>query len=654
MNTTFLNSMVALALLLLAACAEQPAAPVEPGPQGPERPDAAQQPVDEVDRLLAAARNASGAKAAQLRLDAVGVLIERNDPAAAREVLDQVVRTGLPDELDARCTVQQARIEMLSGRPDEALLLLDSVAFRERAVGLGRTARIEAASTRADALAALGRDIEAARERAAQHVWLNTPQQRSENATRLFASLLRAPVWMIDAETVRADSEDWRGWLELAETARDIRRSPSAQLQALEVWEREYERIPALETAVRELLPALKRGIREPARAALLLPISGRTSASAQAVLEGYLSQYYQNRAGGEQGVSVTVFDTTAEGGLAEAYRGALAEGADVVIGPLLKTELSSLVDRPTLDVPTLALNFSQDAPVTPEQLYQFGLDTGDEIRQLVAEAKRVGYRRILILADDSPWSRRLSATLGEDWSAGGGVVLATLFLQDLNDYRRSLEATLHIDQSKERTRELARILNLPFESEPRRREDVDAVVMVANPTAARALKPLLSFVYAGDLPVWGISQIYSGRENIEENRDLDAVRFIEMPWFSGAENSLRDTLPGVASAGSARERLVALGVDAFRLQSRLTLFDQMPGYQCTGATGNLFMDEARRIRRSADWYVFKGGIARAEHEREPLAPAPATDVSTEGEQGWPQPEVEVQPASDGQQSPGL
>jgi len=83
-----------------------------------------------------------------------------------------------------------------------------------------------------------------------------------------------------------------------------------------------------------------------------------------------------------------------------------------------------------------------------------------------------------------------------------------------------------------------------------------------------RAAHPAL---LAEQLPIYATSQIFSGNENTLVNYDLNGIRFVDMPWL------LQPDHPAVMSYARAnpplsidRERLYALGIDAFRLAQLL------------------------------------------------------------------------------------
>ena len=363
----------------------------------------------------------------------------------------------------------------------------------------------------------------------------------------------------------------------------------------------------------------------------MLLPLGGAAGAGAHAVLHGYLAEHYRQLQAGESAPPFAVIDTTStEGGFPAAYNAAVSDGAELVIGPLLKEDLQAFAGNLELQVPTIALNFDNENPLALPKLYQFGLDAGDEVAQLAREADNRNLHRTLLLADASPRARRQVEDFNKQWRARNGVVLDTLYLGDLNDYRVQLERTLLVAQSRERSDMLARTLGFKFESEPRRRQDLDFAVLLADPVAARSVRPLLSFLYAGDLPLWATSESNAAVAGNRSDQDLEALRFIDMPWFSSAEATLRRSIQAAGYSG-AIERLVALGVDASRLQSRVGLLTWLNEAGLGGATGELSLDTQGRIHRRGQWYVFADGTASPEKAR-PETPDPS---STEGGTAW-------------------
>lgn len=586
------------------------------------------QPADPVDAVLQRAAASAPAERAEFLLEAAGLLVARNDFAGALAALDDPRDWRGSADLAARRAVLLSAALVGTGNAKAALAALDASAGSPE-TPLSRGVEIALREARADVLRVLDRPLESASERAALQPWLSDDTERAANAGRIVAALATVPLAEIEQAAAQAGSDEWRGLLEFSVVSRDMRRTPEAQRRALEEWVQRHGAMPSLATGAGPLASEIRAAIAEPARVALLLPLSGRAAAGGQAVLQGYLAAHYAALSAGEPVPSLAIVDTAGSPeAFAAAYRKTAQDGAEVVIGPLLKEELAAFTSGLTASVPTLALNFL-DTPSAPiPGVRQFGVDPADEVAELGKDSRRRGFSRAIILADASPRASRLVEAFSRDWRDSGGDLIDTLYLGDLNDYRASLERSLLLDRSHERSTALGRITGLELQTEPRRRMDVDLVVLLAEPEGARSIRALLPFLYAGDITVRSTSMSYAAGAGQAGDLDLEKLQLLDMPWFSGAEEPLRN----VASVRRGpQERLIALGVDARRLQSRLRLLDHMPTVYLGGATGELVEGANGRLHRRTSWYVIDGGQAKPALPRLPI---PET-VPPEGAQAW-------------------
>jgi outer membrane PBP1 activator LpoA protein len=207
------------------------------------------------------------------------------------------------------------------------------------------------------------------------------------------------------------------------------------------------------------------------------------------------------------------------------------------------------------------------------------------------------------------------------------------LELGDLNEFRTSLEQALLLEQSSTRTKVLEQVLGVPLTAELRRRADLDLVILLADPAATHSIRSLLTYLYAGDVTVWGTSLGSTGVNTRATDSDLEGLRFLDMPWFAPREAELHAVMGETLPQGPM-SRLVALGVDAARLQSRLALFEWLPGAGLAGASGDISRDSKGRLRRTSEWFRITNGLAAPESAG---LPAPTPD-STEGNSTWTQP----------------
>ena len=89
-----------------------------------------------------------------------------------------------------------------------------------------------------------------------------------------------------------------------------------------------------------------------------------------------------------------------------------------------------------------------------------------------------------------------------------------------------------------------------------------------------RQIRPLLRYFFAGNIPVYATSQIYSGRPNPQRDADLNGVMFCDMPWVLSPSNLSPSSLARIQQqvqtawpdSYANNAKLYALGVDAYRV----------------------------------------------------------------------------------------
>jgi outer membrane PBP1 activator LpoA protein len=217
------------------------------------------------------------------------------------------------------------------------------------------------------------------------------------------------------------------------------------------------------------------------------------------------------------------------------------------------------------------------------------------------------GAKRAAMLVPESNWGQRIEAAFGAAFGQGQGQIPARAhFDPATSDHSDVLTEMLKINASKQRQQDLQSRLGIALEFEPTRREDFDFIFLAADPAEGRELKPMLKFHNAGDVPVYAMSRIYSGRDELDSDRDLDGVVFPVTPWQLEA---VGDRLPELESLRSGNYgNLFALGRDAWQLLPWLPLLAKDPDLQFHGNTGTLTMQAGGRLSRQPAWAQFSAG----------------------------------------------
>ncbi len=398
------------------------------------------------------------------------------------------------------------------------------------------------------------------------------------------------------------------GWFELAARVRVPGLSIDDQGRAIRRWQNNWPGHPAAQILPSELQLIANLAENRPEKIVLALPLQGPLASAGKAIRDGFLAAYYQDDSADRSKTDIRIVDTSNQP-FDEMYKELAAQDIDLIIGPLEKEALASLTSMRTLPVPALGLNYLAADKKAPDGLYQFGLSAEDEARQIADRLSEENINQVLALIPQGEWGDRIEAALLKRMQHNGAVALdiERFFRED--NLRAVTADLLGITVSRDRAIQVERTIGLNVEFEPRRRQDAEAIVMVAEPAVARQFKPLFAFYFGGDLPVYSPSIIYEGSPDPARDRDLNEVIFTDIPWVLDSKNPLREeatrVLPGTYGQLG---RLFAMGADAWQLSKRLPLLRQVQTAVVDGQTGKLTMTREGSIHRNQLWAQFRSG----------------------------------------------
>jgi outer membrane PBP1 activator LpoA protein len=236
-----------------------------------------------------------------------------------------------------------------------------------------------------------------------------------------------------------------------------------------------------------------------------------------------------------------------------------------------------------------------------------------DEAVRIAELAFGQGARSALVIKPAGQWGDKVEDVLKARWAALGGTVTNSVYYKSREDYSNSIRSALDISASEIRARDVRSMLATNIEFTARRRQDVDVVFLLSrNGAEARSIKPLLAFHYAGNLPVYAMSTIYSGIPD-PRDRDLNGINLVETPWLLGSNPSVRVAIAAGDTGSDNYTRLNALGADAFLLQSRFSQLQAGPDALIRGDTGLLSMDPQLQIHRELSLATFDEGALKAQ-----------------------------------------
>ena len=549
-----------------------------------------------------------------LQLHAAETVLRPESVDLAGKFLDAIDESVLSGGVLVRKRIAEAELALMNKQPQ---LALDAVP--EKMIDLSPQHKVRLLSVRAEALRATERTIKFLETLTALNRLLPNRDQKEKNSALIWESLMTAKQKEIVSWTVENSDCDLAAWLSLAQIFKRDHKSLFVLEDEIQKWHSLFPEhvVPA---HIVELVTQDRASSQiAPERIAILLPMTGRYSANAEAIFAGIATaREFEETLGPPP--ELVLYDT---GGSAvdatELYLRAVHEGADFIIGPLQKEAVSLVVGQEQLPVPTLLLNYTNDPVPNSSMLFQFGLLPENEARQVAERAASDNFRAALALIPEGDWGNRLFKTFNTRFSELGGVVLQVeRYLVKDSDYSGPIKRLLQLNQSEKRRRNLQETIKQRVKFEPYRRQDADFVFLAGLPPQARLLRPQLSYHYASDLPVYATSHIFSGNENISADQDIEGITYCDIPWIlsdSPKVELLRDSFDLQLSSSESRlPRFAALGVDAYRIVPHLSRLAAYKDDHFEGMTGILSIDSNNRIFRKLSWAQFEKGRPRAFH----------------------------------------
>ncbi len=350
-------------------------------------------------------------------------------------------------------------------------------------------------------------------------------------------------------------------------------------------------------------------------RIAFLLPLSSAYEPAASAIRDGF--EIMNNDQSASERYQVRFYDYGRDANAAILYYNqAINDGADIIIGPLGRKSIDSLLASTIIKVPTLLLSPPSELKSAQNNLFQFSLSQELEARETAQRAWLDGHRRGVILFPQTAIGQRMATAFAQRFSQlGGEIVNIEGFAAKDTDFSPPVRHLLGVDSSEQRIAEMKKLLGGQITTEARRRQDIDFIFLPAGNRNARLIKPVLDFFYAFDLPVYSTSRIFSGKVDPVNDADLDRIRFPDMPWMIATNvelESLRTFLQGGwPNRETSYNRLYGLGMDIFSILPRLQLMRENPLLHYQGLSGNLGIDENGIIHRQMLWARFNKGTPR-------------------------------------------
>ena len=524
----------------------------------------------------------------QLRLDTIARLsnlAKTESLLVAQYERDQL---SLKDAGASTLIAIDSRLAWLSGDVTSADQLLQKLKD-------GNTAAIDFALEEQAAQAALsGQWLRAA---ALLFEKAQTPAEQGNalaNGDRLFGYLIRATPSELAFELRTTRDPDWRAWLEMQLA---YRQGPTA----LRVWQSAAGNRPQTPASPAHLVAWLNAPPLQ--QITLILPLDGSLRAAGEAVATGAITQLYESYPDPANRPQLSVLNLAHYANPRAAYSAAVDSGADMVLGPLTKSNVAALQQLDEMPIPVIALNQpeSQTSQAAAEARWTtFSLAPEDEARQIADHGFGSQCRNAIVMAAPNDRGLRLLTAFESRWALHGGTIRGKVVVEQRTAANKAMGELLGSGSSDQRIQSVERAFDMPVDARGRGRSDFECIFMLApDPSTARSWRPLLVFHMTGDVPVYATSAINDGTINTR-NRDLNGVVFIETPAM----------LP--PNPADRLGRLRALGQDALVMAQHRQQALTTENWIIRGQTGLLRRRADGSIVRALDLAIFDGAEVRA------------------------------------------
>ncbi|WP_455376340.1 penicillin-binding protein activator [Kaarinaea lacus] len=556
------------------------------------------------------AASVSSPKKQEYQLQIASLLLQGNYLLQAEQILAEINVDGLDSSFQIRKTLLGAQLALSQQKPEEAISQLNSLTdiIKSADPELQR----EFYNKQIDAFYSTRDFAGSAVARQALNDLIKDEEQIKENHEIILRDLQELSPSELSSLSDRPFDSTMAGWVALAYIAKTAGDETQAQ-QNIDAWMEKYPNHPVDLSILKTIISQQPEALGRPTQIALILPVKGRFAKAARAVQDGFLAGYYNQKDEAHK-PKIRIYEEGEDPKqIRNVYDQAVSDGADFVVGPLNKTSVNELAATNDFPVPVLALNYSESASDSSTNLFQMSLSPEQEARQVAEHAWLDGHHKAAAIIPNTNWGDRVFEAFKSRWEElGGEVVEVQSYNAKKSDYGLPIKKLLNIDESEQRAKDIKDLINMKMEYEPRRRNDVDMIFMAAFSRQGRLLRPQLRFHRASKTPVYATSHVYSGTLQPNMDRDMNDVKFSDMPWTLSKNDGLKKRIEQLWPDSSKRYmRLYALGIDAFDVIPELNRLrrNQFSSYQ--GETGLLYIDVNNRLLRRLVWAQFVNGRPR-------------------------------------------
>ncbi|MCK3655452.1 penicillin-binding protein [Pasteurellaceae bacterium Macca] len=506
------------------------------------------------------------------RLLAVRKLIDENKAFEAQNTLSAVNVAELNEIQKTEYQLLTAQLAALNGNNTQALDTLKQL--HSQPLSQSQLLRVQQTHAR---VAENKKDIlGAVRARALMDNYLTDNKARQENNDKVWALLRNGNRGMLEKATPDAGEITFAGWLALVNTYNQYVSTPAQLPQGIENWKQQYPNHTAAVLMPTELKNVSSFQQTQLNGVALLLPLSGEAQVLGDIIKRGF------DDAKGEEAMSVQIYDTDISP-INDLLVQAKNQGAQTIIGPLLKSRVDSLLTSPEINnVNVLALNSTPNARAVARVCY-YGLSPEAEARSAAERFQRDGVNSAVVLAPQGDFGERSSAAFEQRWRQ------LTNKDADIRYYSDTANGVASL-QSSAMSKGSALYLLGTAEQLLELKQGIDNSPM------------------ANQFAIYTSSRSNSPNNGPDFRLTMEGVKFSEIPLLSDPESAEYKKAESLSESDFSMMRLYAMGSDTWEIANKFNEFRQIPGYKIHGLTGVLSAGPNCNIEREMTWLKYSSG----------------------------------------------
>lgn len=595
MKLMFKLGFATLLTLLLSHCTKQPSTFA---PSISKAPIAHDRYPESLNYYLKQTQEENEASVSYAKLQASGRALKDGMTAFGFQVFSDIDQNTLPSTAKNEYQLLGASYALSDRNPNLAFRYLTQTELHT----LEQDERLNYHQLRAKALLQRNDSVAYVDELIALHPLLPTSVEQQNNDKLIMQHLVNLDMPTLQQMASQSNENQVSGWASLISILKSKPHAPEEAKAQFMQWNEKFSSHPAQKILSAPALASIQT--LKPKQVALLLPQSGPLTGPGSAILQGFMDA--QEEYSMKNQFQIKVYDTD-KLNMDEISNQIAKDHIDFVIGPLDKNKVNAFA-KSNHQIPTLLLNHSDS--MLSGSIFSYGIDPRQEAIEVANKAYVDGKRRVIIIRPEGMWGEQIKLAFKKAWETVGGTIIDEYAYPNLATLSDGIQNLLKLNESHGRKQHIKTILKREINFLPRRRQDADMIFLIALPNAARQIKPMLNYYFAGQIPIYATSSIYSGVHAPSQDKDLDGIIFCDMP--SLILNPQRYALgqsPWPEYLNS-KSRLLLLGRDAFLIMNQWHYLEHIPNLGLLGSSGYLYLGEQRNIQRSFMWAKFDNGTA--------------------------------------------